>query len=344
MDNLTKLPFVIPECQTYPLNTGINGILEAYNDAEIWMYNNYITLWTYKNTYNKKYQVDFRFDLTKDCREICTKINIEYLDIFKEDNIIDVIKEQISKKKYLFFSVDTFYLELWWYDKSSIEHTEHQELVIGYNDEEEKVLVADFFKGRYSVQEIDYLKFRMAYDAHAGYLRDIYNKKAVQIMLYQYNASKNEKLEIKRIKGMINDFLSSEENTINDESEAFVKAEVVYGMKCLNKIINCFEERIKTKEWLDYRVIHLIYLFNEIMGKRIQYMIDNKYLQETKEIKQNKIDFLNILEQIKKLRTRVIKYNIRRNDGEVIVNILKNLYLAEEKSLCKLRKILKEIE
>ena len=73
-------------------------------------------------------------------------------------------------------------------------------------------------------------------------------------------------------------------------------------------------------------------------------MIDNKYLQETKEIKQNKIDFLNILEQIKKLRTRVIKYNIRRNDGEVIVNILKNLYLAEEKSLCKLRKILKEIE
>jgi hypothetical protein len=344
MDNLIKLPFVIPEYQTYPLNTGINGILEAYNDADIWTYNNYITLWTYKSIYNKKYQMDFRFDLTKDCREICSKICIEYFETFKEDNIIDVIKEQISKKKYLFVSVDTFYLDVWWYDKNSIEHTEHQELVIGYNDAEEKVLVADFFKGKYSVQEIDYLAFRMAYDAHAGYLRDVTNKNSVEVMLYQYDGSKDEKLELGKIKGMINDFLNSEENTVDDVSESFVKIEVVHGMECLRKIIDCFDEKIKAKEWFDYRAIHLIYLFNYIMSRRIQYMIDNKYLEETEDIKQNKADFSNIADQVKKLRMKVIKYNMRRNGGEMIIDTLKSVYSKQKKSLRKLQTILKEID
>lgn len=40
-----KLPFKVTKYKTYSLNTAINGILEAYGDNEIWLYNNYISLW-----------------------------------------------------------------------------------------------------------------------------------------------------------------------------------------------------------------------------------------------------------------------------------------------------------
>lgn len=44
-NNIIKLPFKIPKYKTYSINTAINGILEAYGNDEVWLYNNYISLW-----------------------------------------------------------------------------------------------------------------------------------------------------------------------------------------------------------------------------------------------------------------------------------------------------------
>ena len=66
-----KLPFKVTKYKTYSLNTAINGILEAYGDNEIWLYNNYISLWIYAKRRRKEYMVDFKYDMDVNYYELC---------------------------------------------------------------------------------------------------------------------------------------------------------------------------------------------------------------------------------------------------------------------------------
>lgn len=335
-NNLIKLPFKIPKYKTYSINTAINGILEAYGNDKLWLYNNYISLWIYATRRRKEYMVDFKYDKDTDYYEQCPMLNAEIIGVKKNHNIIDIIKDSINNEKYIFLAVDTFFIESWWNDVKRKMHSEHEMLILGYDNEKKVILAADFFKHTYSIQEISYLDFRMAFDAYMGYIRERDNVDTVKIIAYQYIKNKMHTLNMERIRNMISDFLNSCENTINDESDLFtVHEDVLYGIECLNHITEYFKECIYKNEWLDHRIIHLIYVFNDVMYYRIDYMIKNKYIYDNVSIRNIQNDFYDMAHKNEMLRNLVIKYNIKKEQryGEIIIEKMENMFLQLENSL-----------
>ena len=331
-----KLPFKVTKYKTYSLNTAINGILEAYGDNEIWLYNNYISLWIYAKRRRKEYMVDFKYDMDVNYYELCPLLKLGFIKVRKNHNIIEIIRENITKRKYIYLTVDTFYIDLWWHNVGQKIHSEHEMLILGYNDEKKVVFAADFFKRVYSIQEISYSDFRKAFDAHMGYIRERDNVDIVEIRTFKYFKNKEYKLCIERIQNMITDFLNSNENTVSDDSDLFtVHEDVLYGIECLNHILDYFKECICKNEQLDYRIIHLIYIFNEIMECRIDYMIQNKYISDNVFIRNIQKNFRDLAHKNEMLRSLVMKYNIKKEKryGKLIIEKVKKMFWQLENGL-----------
>ena len=339
VNNSMRLPFIMPKYKTYPMNTAINGILEAFEDDKIWLYNNYISLWIYANKYVKGYMGDFKYDMNSDYYEQCPMLKNEILEFVKTDNIIDIIRNSVTTKKYIFAEVDTYYIDSWWSETEMKIHSSHEMLIIGYDDEKKVVLAADFFKHAYSIKEISYLDFRMAFDANMGYIRERDNLNTVNILTFQYFRNENYTFDINRIRNMITDFINSKECTIKDESDLFtVCEEVVYGIECLNRIVEYLENCINEDSRLDYKMIHLIYIFNDIMCKRIDFMIENKCVSDDEKIKKIQNDFNNLAHKNVILRTLFMKYNVKkeRKYGELVIEKVKKTFEQLQSSLKEL--------
>lgn len=328
-NNLMRLPYVMPKYKTYPMNTAINGILEAYNDDKIWLYNNYISLWIYANKYVSGYMGDFKYDMNSKYYEQCPLLKNEIIELVKTDNIIDVIKNSVNSEKYIFAEVDTYYIDSWWPENETKIHSSHEMLIIGFDDEKKIVLAADFFKHTYSIKEIPYLDFRMAFDANMGYIRERDNVDAVKILSFQY--SKNEKyiFEIERVRNMISDFLNSKENTINDESDLFtVHEQVLYGIECLNRIVYYLEDCVSEGQRLNFKTIHLVYILIDIMSERIEYMIDNQFIMSDEKINSIHDEFKDLAKKTAILRALFMKYNVKKEQkhGKLIIEKVKGLF------------------
>ena len=338
-NNIIKLPFKIPKYKTYSINTAINGILEAYGNDEVWLYNNYISLWIYAKRERKEYMVDFKYDRDVNYYEQCPMLETVILNVRKNQNVNNIIKNSIDNKEYIFLAVDMYFIDSWWKDIEKKKHSEHEMLIWGYDNEKKVFFTADFFKHTYSIQEISYLDFRMAFDAHAGYIRERDNVNSVEIRTFKYLKNKKYALNVDRIRNMITDFIKSRENTINDESDLFTVHEaVLYGFECLNHIIEYFNECVCKHERLDFRIIHLIYIFNEIMYCRIDYMIEHKYLSDNTYIRNIQNDFHDMSHKNEMLRSLVMKYNLIKGQkyGEIVIKKMKDLFWQLENSLEKL--------
>lgn len=339
VNNSMRLPFIMPKYKTYPMNTAINGILEAFEDDKIWLYNNYISLWIYENKYVKGYMGDFKYDMNSDYYEQCPMLKNEIIELVKTDNIIDIIRDSVTSKKYIFAEVDTYYIDSWWPETEMKIHSSHEMLIIGYDDEKKVVLAADFFKHAYSIKEIPYLDFRMAFDANMGYIRERDNVNTVNILTFQYFRNENYTFDIDRIRNMITDFINSKESTIKDESDLFtVCEEVVYGIECLNRIVEYLEYCISEGSRLDYKTIHLIYIFNDVMCNRIEYMIENQCVSDNEKIKKIQNNFNNLAHKNVILRTLFMKYNVKkeRKYGELVIEKVKEMFEQLQSSLKEL--------
>lgn len=99
-NNSIKLPFSIPKYKTYSINTAINGILEAYGNDEVWLYNNYISLWIYARRQRKEYMVDFKYDRDINYYEQCPVLETVILDVRKNQDVNDIIKNSIDNQDY----------------------------------------------------------------------------------------------------------------------------------------------------------------------------------------------------------------------------------------------------
>ena len=218
-------------------------------------------------------------------------------------------------------------------------HSSHEMLIIGYDDEKKVVLAVDFFRHTYSIKEIKYLDFRMAFDANMGYIRERDKVESVNILSFQYLNNKNYTFDLVRIRNMISDFLNSKEDTINDESNLFTECEkVVYGIECLDRIIEYLEQCVNEGDRLDYKTIHLIYIFNDVMSARIKYMIENQYILNGEKIQEIQKEFDKLVHKSIILRNLFMKYNVKkeRKYGETIIEKVKVMFEQLQSNLKEL--------
>lgn len=143
-----KLPFAKSLISYEPSVNHITGIINSdFDRFQCAFYNNFIDIVVTG-------AVDFcrakdwrRYDMFE-----MRKMPIYEINILMQTEIISMIKNWIDQQNYILVSLETFYISN--YKSFQSKHICHFAMIIGYDDEKESFLCADFFDfTNYSVQE-----------------------------------------------------------------------------------------------------------------------------------------------------------------------------------------------
>lgn len=94
--NEIKLPFEVPKMTTYPLFSGVLGILTAHGIADNWVMNNYIQMWSFHEFEKAPYWTDFKFGNDDDFHNICKCIDRTVVKRSEVGNdIIQILQQKI---------------------------------------------------------------------------------------------------------------------------------------------------------------------------------------------------------------------------------------------------------
>lgn len=336
------LKYEIPNYTTYPLFAAINGILKA-NNSEIWLYNNFILIWAYVKRVDKYYWLDFKFGEIEIQEEFCPLIIQDKIIIEEEkcSRFFDKIKEQIMNNKYLMIPLDMYYISECWNNKREKIHTEHTPLIFGYDDIKKKIWIADFFKGRYQIIIIDIKELFKAYCANMKYHKVILGEDAFFANSFEFHEHKYE-IDINRIKGFVLDFLRSTDTTIDNFLNIYNYDRTVYGLKWFDAVIEHFKRCVRKRSVLDIRAVYLLYVTNNVMKDRIEYLAQNKYIRGIECIETLHNDIFSIIKSIIKVQNMVIKYNLvlKQEIGLKILNEIKKLQDEEKNIFIKFYELL----
>lgn len=303
------LPFCNPTIKTYPYFTAIVGTIEAYNNSECWIYNNYILIWIMGKIQNVDYWADFKYGNEKIQDEFCKLINKEIISRNKvrrkHTDIVNFIKEAINKKKYVFLSVDTYYIREWWGNRPR-KHFRHQVYIYGYNDHKKYIVLADFLEnGIYKKLNVSYVEFIQAYNGFSEAPK-IYRAFGEKNWLLSYN-NLEEKIDLVRIKKLLKDFLVAKDTYVKSYLWKRKRIDQLkYGIDYYDRILEVLNDDCK----IDYRLVHILLELNKVMELRMKFLEDNGYIILSKRCKEK---LHNLVNETTKLQNLVIKYRINNN-------------------------------
>lgn len=315
------LPFCKPSIQTFPYFSAIVGTLEAYNNAECWIYNNYILIWIMRGEAKDGYWGDFKYGDQERQKDFCKLLNREIVlrsEVeYKYNNIISFIIEAINQEKYIYLSVDTYFIKEWWEDTQHF-HCRHQVYIYGYNSIGKYVVLADFVNGKYKSMNVPFKDFILAYNELSKdvVLDDVYGQ---DNWLLSYNKNERENINIGRINKLLVNFLNSEDTYI--KSYLWKKeydGKVIFGINFYDRF---YEMLVKNKgNKIDIRIVHILVELNRIMLSRIHYIEKSNNISFGKECKDKVYELMlgtNIFQNM------VLKYNITKNEENYIKIITK---------------------
>ena len=332
-----RLPFCEPRIKTYPYFTDIVGTLDAYNVADNWIYNNFLLIWIFGKAQNIDYWADFKFGNEKNQIEFCKQLKKEIITrkkiARKYDSIVCFVIETLNNKKYLFMSVDTYYIKEWWENNSNRLHYRHQVYVYGYNNKEKYIILSDFVNGEYKTLKVSYSSFEQAYN---GYEKApiIHNKYGENNWIISYDNKEIEQIDIKRIKGLIENFVQSMDTYVKSYLWKIKnKCDLKYGLKYYDELINVLKKNKYSQ--IDYRVIHILVVLNDVMLDRLIYLEEKGYLKCMEECIANAE---SLSKNTRKLQNMALRYNVTNKNEyyERIISEIKKLKIEQQYvfSLC----------
>lgn len=332
-----KLPFCFPRIRTYPYFTALIATLDAYNVADNWIYNNYLLIWIMGSIHSIDYWADFKYGDEKKQEYFCKQIKKEIItrQSIKGNykSITDFIKKSIQSKKYIFVGVDTFFIQQWLQEGLERQHYRHQVYIYGYNEEKKYIIMSDFVNGEYKSIKVPFEEFDEAYNNYNN-APIVYVKYAQKIWLISYNFNNIEKINVKRISYLLEDFLNSRDKKIKSYLwEIQRRNDLKYGLEYYDELIKSIQE--DESEEIDCRVIHILVELNSIMKERMSYLDMNGKIILTDLCKTNLED---LVLETNKMQNLAIKYNLTKNNRYLqhLLGYLKRLKDKQEKtfSMC----------
>ncbi len=281
-DNNTtvKLPLGKPMVNTFPYFTGLNSILKAYNKDEVWVYNNYFLMWMFKFIHFNEYWADFKFGNEEKQECFCCQIDKKIVKREYVNEPQSFVKQCINDKKYIFLSMDMYYVPEWWGNFNKI-HLKHQVYISGYNDEKQFFLLSGFMNGFFKTVKISYNDFDKSYDDWKKDSTKCLKEFANDIWLLSIN-SKDEKLDIKRIIDWCRDSIDGTDLRIENYLWWEQKAEdIAYGINYFDEYIKAMDELNEESDF-DIIPLHILTEFGAVMENRIKYMLKYFKLDEDK--------------------------------------------------------------
>lgn len=271
----TELPFVVPHYCTYPVFTAIQGILKGHNNELEWIYNNYIQVWADKSMVSRYYWADFKFANEEIREEFCPLIYKKNGGKIEGD-CVEKIKVILRQKYYVIVSIDMFDIDEWWQGDCEKWHAGHQTLIYGYNDSERVFLTADFYSREYKKVKIAYDKFVNAYTSELS--DNDYESIYLKYIPAEY------KIDLDLIAGHIQDFLQSKDSVYFNYINISKVNMVSYGLEFIERIKSLILDMNRENEEIDIRPLHIIYEINNIMKKRMQYLVENGYVNYSEKV------------------------------------------------------------
>lgn len=332
-----RLPFCEPRIKTYPYFTAIVGTLDAYNVGDNWIYNNFLLIWMFGKVQNIDYWADFKFGNEKKQIDFCKQLKKEVMTRKqierKYDSILQFVIETLNNKKYIFMSVDTYYIEEWWENNPNRSHYRHQVYVYGYNKKEKYIILSDFVSGEYKTLKVSYDIFKKAYNDY-GKAPIIHRKYGEKNWIISYDKKEKEQIDKKRIQKLTENFLQSKDTYVKSYLWGIKhKCDIKYGLKYYDELIKVLEKN--RYSGIDYRIIHILVVLNNVMLDRLIYLEENSILKVPKECVAN---VENLLKNTKKVQNMALRYNLtnKKEYYEKIILEIKRLKLEQQYvfSLC----------
>lgn len=193
--------------------------------------------------------------------------------------------------------------------------------------------MSDFVNGEYKSIKVPFEEFEEAYNNYNN-APIVYVKYAQKIWLISYNFNNIEKINVKRISYLLEDFLNSRDKKIKSYLwEIQRRNDLKYGLEYYDELIKSIQEN--ESEEIDCRVIHILVELNSIMKERMSYLDMNGKIILNNLCKTNLED---LVLETNKMQNLAIKYNLTKNNRYLqhLLEYLERLKDKQEKtfSMC----------
>lgn len=302
------------------------SILENQHDLTFpWILENYIDLIIRKDDINPPV---FEFRDYNNLWWTCPFIHVSRIDrkAFESfGNIENVIKGLIDNNYYVYFLVDTFYVE--GYAAYERTHRPHDILLYGYDGD--MVYACDYFEFKIkSKKKISFSNLINGYynvEESADYGRGIVLFKdediKYNISLYQYEECYNGKYDVKKIGYNMDRKLVKHKLKIFLESPDYINNEVPTRFDYrLNyhtgfKTFEILLDAIQSNKYVIIKDIHLVYCHVYLMRERVRYLFEKTH-DDILKIFEESLTF--VLKQVKKTEMLALKNRIKTNSDKYI--------------------------
>lgn len=304
----------------------IGVVVNLYcNQYYAWLYNNHIQ-WRL-NKEDREIRLEFDSTIRRNWNYYTLNNFVLYktedLKTLKKYHIvlIDYIKGEIDKGKYVELVVDTYDLEETY--GYSTKHKEHQCLIYGYDDSERILEVLCTDEGRPCKSRITYERFMKQSNFYPDDLL---------IVSQEYNPEKNVyDITIKSVVEQLHKYLKGEP-VINSEI-IVAQEEAIYGIDVYDWLR---KGRYMTEFLNDVRLVHLMFEHKKCILELAEYLVSRKFLDvgASGEI----INELNVIfEKVSILRNFVFLHMAKQSEGlvEKIDSYLSNIQDLERKTYSK---------
>lgn len=331
-----KLQITIPSIQTFLNHAYPLAILEKNLTFQDWFFTNYTQLYTFNNRKNPTN--DFKIDFFSYNDKYPKIPFLEYSNFNKDTmqllniDILTFVLEHINLNYYIEVGIDEYY----WHSKSKYmkEHFHHDNLIYGYNLEEQKLYYLGYNSKMIFGEHVVYfnefiLSFTEDPVSTLKLIKDFTPELLSETTRYVYHD--NLTFDINIFKQYLVDFLESRNSFITHKGAE----DSVFGLDIYEQLIHKFIDRPKVIK--DIRLYRIIWEHKMIMIKRVEYLKKNNHLSNE--------NYEYILENMRKLsgeciilRNIAMKYLLTNNESILSSIILKisQVKLAEKEVLEKL--------
>ena len=292
-----------PILTAYSTLGNITSVLNNRVDLEPWLYNNFVQL----SAGNL-----FRFAYQKLMYHDSPFINTFSVPMYLINDIITFIESSIQNNMYLFFLVDRYYLS--GYTEYCTKNQIHEIFVYGYDSEKQLLYTSDNSNSfKYANKLISYSNMFEAYSAVESNFMN----------LSQICTCNPPLIDIDKIKSSVSDYINSK---INYDDIRYSNKNA-YGISVYTKYIDIL--KLSGSLLNDFIPLHLFWEHKILMHKRIEYLINHGYLSCQNSLLD---EYSTIAQKFLFLRNLLIRYSIRRDEGEKIQIITELPYYVNEET------------
>ncbi len=322
------------ELQQPPINCYLHHaytltVAMSHKDFSSWFFSNYIQL-----EFNSQVKI-LNFLTYPICGTtvLCPLLDYRILDlefIYKSNiDIFDFIKTSINLGYYVITYTDEFFIpgRLAYVRKA---HFRHDIMIYGYSSDKSTFNVIGYNENfKYTPSCVRFSEFESSFLTSIDKTNDIILIKAKDSK--SYNPS--YEFDVENVKNLLSDYLFSKNTSANYRSLGKPN-DCASGISVYGELIKHYESILKNDNNVtcDIKHFHLLYEHKKVMVSRLEYLMDNKYIDRRDDLI---TVFRNLQNEALNKRNVVMKYNATKNKAQLntVIDFLHRMYEIEKKAV-----------